>query len=638
MTTSGERPGDDPDVPCPWLSADQLFPPTQALDDLRRDVYLLALALSGHPAASHESTRCKKRDRPALALFQHVATILTTGYSSDGSQCEVAVMGHAEANKVVCAVFTSGTGGGGDGEGDRLEIKRVKPAGADSALELLYKWHSVQPVGLERHLQDVTTILSYLIHRAHPPFQEESPRLKTDFSRFIVRRTWIELTRRINSWSTVWSQQPLRIISDWFANEENRRAFEEPLSVKLDCDNLPESMRSFLTARGVNLTEPTLSSGNVLSWLEVLTWAWNNLTSNLPVLSDDSTSPSVPLGETATDNIVDAITTLDVFLSHSTFLENLITPALRARLRADCEECKSKREDRSKEELKEVLEAVKSNRSPLPTIDAQSTVPNPNTTQELLETPTDHLTRYFKDITGILRAILKIFTQVSSGQWHAVDVYHVNVTSSLKINDDLVEDFTNGYLARVGSSTSIYHKRAKAFLHKANLNDAIKRPISIHPEALLMTLSSNHIREILESTGVLSKADGEILRTIFATPKAPIGTCTGQKLCFCCHTLSNHLTFPIPPMATSLPFSPTTDYPHFLLPGTHGTITPWLVPILGVNVDVLRKMRSGLFDVFHRKACLHGEGRGEAVVVVVRVVKESVVLVDPAPGARRVEV
>lgn len=48
---------------------------------------------------------------------------------------------------------------------------------------------------------------------------------------------------------------------------------------------------------------------------------------------------------------------------------------------------------------------------------------------------------------------------------------------------------------------------------------------------------------------------------------------------------------------------------QFILPGTHATIFPWIAPPIGLPVDVLIKMRSELFTIFHYVVSTHVTGR-----------------------------
>lgn len=72
----------------------------------------------------------------------------------------------------------------------------------------------------------------------------------------------------------------------------------------------------------------------------------------------------------------------------------------------------------------------------------------------------------------------------------------------------------------------------------------------------------------------------------FQTGEVPIGV--SKKCCACCDLFAKYLQAN-PPQDKTL---------TFLLPGTHGTIYPWMVPPFSVSRSVLVKMCQELFTVF----------------------------------------
>ncbi|KAI0363962.1 hypothetical protein BV20DRAFT_974999 [Pilatotrama ljubarskyi] len=89
----------------------------------------------------------------------------------------------------------------------------------------------------------------------------------------------------------------------------------------------------------------------------------------------------------------------------------------------------------------------------------------------------------------------------------------------------------------------------------------------------------------------------ENIDTTFTSNEVVIGI--SKKCCRCCSLFAQH-------MATSL--QEGQEELHFVLPGTHSIIYPWLPPAFGVPDHVLASMRRVLFATFHHVAVQHDAG------------------------------
>lgn len=149
-----------------------------------------------------------------------------------------------------------------------------------------------RPVPFNQHLKDIVTILAYF---SSNPALHVSGEFMTEFSCFILRRTYIELRSRLDHGARIWEDHPIRVIAQWYKDNPNP-AFTPTLLLLKPVPHLKKGM----VRRGLDPADPItykITCDNVLRWALLLEDVFNSIDNRIPKLGPVNNVPPPPEAE-----------------------------------------------------------------------------------------------------------------------------------------------------------------------------------------------------------------------------------------------------------------------------------------------------------------------------------------------------
>ncbi|KAI0764178.1 hypothetical protein BD413DRAFT_195522 [Trametes elegans] len=205
--------------------------------------------------------------------------------------------------------------------------------------------------------------------------------------------------------------------------------------------------------------------------------------------------------------------------------------------------------------------------------------------QESGESPVFHVQQSLRTLTAWYTACIAVFYHVRQVTSLSLFSFHTGASCPIPMKDILA--FREHYHAYAMSRYAALRQSSAAqtqinlfldsLLPKGELN------IVTHAEARLMALVLD--QQSRHAVVKLPMSGGDLNALFSASGRIDIGV--SNKCCYCCDILAK------------LIHTSTQGDLACSLPGTHGTIFPWLPPPFGVTTEHLQQMRDKLFKKFH---------------------------------------
>ncbi|KAI0758560.1 hypothetical protein BD413DRAFT_675122 [Trametes elegans] len=576
-----------------------------SFEDLSRDIGILTSTLAHLPASpptssgrsteSAEATGAhahQRGNKGVSSLLGHISTLLTVSTTGDRFVATVyAVIGQYEPGGGI-SVVVSYNGKVTADPSTSPRTPSVKPVliGDDQrARDLLDPSDTSQmhteALAIKDHLQDISTVLAYIFK---VPLSQRKEDLVAphffDLFCFIMRRAHVKLGARLSNMEEFWNKQnPVQIMLDSWAKDGTPR-FNDVVDVRWAIEPHTELLKKHHIVPphfNPQTDRVFVTTENAKHWLEATIELLNTLKSTL---FDDKGKNVAFLPSIKVYNILTASVHLEFILKSffkivSNKALHKVEEDLRSNYTAGMENRLRKRAVWSKiraGELAAVTDITYDREEEITVMDSPI--------QEPGENPVSHVQRFLRTLTAWYTACSALFYHVRQVTSLHVFSFHTGVYSTISMAE--VHTFRTRYFDAMFrhpavSDTPAIRKQIDLILNSL-LPKAIKTVVT-HAEAGLMALvldqRSHH------AVVKLPMGDGNLNALFTALGRMDIGV--SKKSCYCCNLLAK--------LINASPQGGIT----FPLPGTHGTIFPWLPIPFGVTTEHLQQIRDTLFTQFH---------------------------------------
>ncbi|KAH9858307.1 hypothetical protein C2E23DRAFT_803460 [Lenzites betulinus] len=574
------------------------------IDELRLHIWILTIALRGYELDNPRYSLLwgnPKHDgasvRRTYRTLRHISTLLAVGSSEDRA---AAVAGIVAPDRIVTLVATENTrphrppmssGTGQIPAHQPQSITTIDVGGVDRALSLLRDYKTdITNIGFDEHLRDVATIVALFLQ---PPNTIDLKLCQTLFCMFMVRRGFRKLSARLQKMCTIWGDSgPIAVMQEWF--KERGSVHDIPEHV-VEFDGMRSSngkvreLRDRLARHGVPHIGPcVVTSSNVPGWLATVSAILKELRTLLPM------GRQVPPSFEEVPRIYKELGVLDTFLRSSFFkaLEHLgVGPALGSKLRERYDKYQGTHMQKWRQEWVQLCDQVIPSQGSHPDTnllveeeDTQDTDvlqgDNDLFDQEPGEQPLNHVHRYLQTITAWVNVCRELSKSLSK-QGVPLHLYQLNSQFSINITQKKSLDLKDQYakvLTTAHQHNQTYQIALAAITRAISCAGSAKYLPHIHAEAAIMALAYASLEG--KDADIPGLQDASV---IFSTADISIGV--SKKCCAHCDLFASYLK-QSPPQGKPL---------KFFLPGTHGTIHPWMAPPYGVPRVVLEQMCQALF-------------------------------------------
>ncbi|KAI9056326.1 hypothetical protein FKP32DRAFT_1689688, partial [Trametes sanguinea] len=533
------------------ITAHDVFPrDVQTADDLRRDIALLTIA----NLEVRKSLTCSAKSavknlssdmRIKSAMLSDISTLLTIGLPTSVN----AVTGRTRPRWPMDSSFDT----------------HVAQVGSI----LAYVW------GLEPSERFVPSVGAQLLNR---------------FNLFITGRARHRILARVKYAHELWGSSPFRVMRTWY---ENNLHAGHPLIVKFRA--VEGKFVSMLAAKNIH-PEPgqpkhyMLSSSNILAWMDIL----EDVLNSIKEAFEQADAPIIhaALAILQLSNILNSDLSV-VLQKHGvhTALRSAYPTFLSIRGRRKANEESAAHPDHDAQQP------------------AGSGKVDPDDYAsfqiEVGENPVQYLFRFLGTIVAWQRAVMSLLNiKAAVSQLNVFNVTHapcgVVTLNHAREFLDRYESVLRERLTYGGDDywDTIAHRldRVARTLHLQSRDEQSTVPCeplvdqcAIHPESILMVLA----RMCNEGSTAMDTLESDVrIDALFPLDDSVvIGAST--ECCWCCDTLRTSLEA----------YDPGNGQLSFVLPGTHGIISPWSPP-QGVPESILLQIRQELFRTLHRRICM----------------------------------
>ncbi|KAI0759235.1 hypothetical protein BD413DRAFT_675065 [Trametes elegans] len=574
-----------------------------SFEDLSRDIGILTSTLAHLPAApptsSGRSTKFaeaigahahKGGDKDVSSLLGHISTLLTVSTTGDKYVATVnAVIGQYEPGGGISVVVSyNGKVTADPSTSPRIPSLQPVHIGDDQrARDLLDPSDTSQmhtkALAIQDHLQDVCTVLAYILKV--PLSQRKSAGARfLDLFCFIMRRAHVKLGARLSNMEEFWNKQnPVQIMLDSWA-KDGTPYFDDVVDVHSTVRPHVELLKKHHIVPP-HFNPPTdqvsVTTENAKHWLEATIELLNTLKSTL---FDDKGKNVVCLSRTQLLDIFNASVHLDFILKSffkivSNKAPHKVEEDLRSNYTAGMENRLRKRAVWSTiraGELTAVTDITYDREEEITVMDSPI--------QESGENPVSHVQRFLRTLTAWYTACNALFFHVRQVTSLHISSFHTGAHFTISTAE--VHAFRTRYVAAMFphpavSDTPAVRKQIDLILDLL-LPKAVKTVVT-HAEAGLMALVLD--QRSRHAVVKLPMGDGDLNALFTVLGRMDIGV--SKKCCYCCNLLAK--------LINASPQGGLT----LSLPGTHGTIFPWLPPSFGIDTEHLQQIRDKLFIQFH---------------------------------------
>ncbi|RDX43901.1 hypothetical protein OH76DRAFT_1173580 [Lentinus brumalis] len=586
-----------------------LFPlPPNTVDtetdaDVRRDIAFLSALLKDYHSGKSTVLDAKRPGSSRSDLWSHVSYILVPGGSRDEYGDDlVAVVGRIEPGSLavtVVAQSTSPTTHSGNKPANSLEVDEVALLEDGEVTGMLARMAAnvgslPDDVGVETHLRDTMSIISYLLHYRLESRHLSQGVLVSYLFEFVVLRCYRKLYARLASGITLWTKHPLELLNEHY--EKTLPALGQDASPPV---KMPQAYKykSLLSAHGITIIANESGPFNVpFSSSAAPVWAKLLHTCYTTMFDTLSGEQMVPVEQTGKKAAVEelkrvarrpiaasecrkleaAIALLDDALSGG-IVERLFPPPLLDKLNAYY--LASTQVKTNSRLARGIHEARTGEGSEVEYhYDADDLQANG-------EDSLRHILRHLEALAIPLRAAYSIVRSCFNAppDITSLKAYQVVATpdSHAAFTPDYFERFREEFASRWGEQRELVVKAL----------DNSKGPLvslgaaSVHAEAVLISiLSAVDLQEHMVNVC------GEPTPIASLLPSGSMAVGVSKRSCFCCWLLAELLK----PGSRGIAAQSGS-----VLRGTHGTIFPWQPPP-GVPRAVLDAMRKELLTIFNR--------------------------------------
>ncbi|KAH9854162.1 hypothetical protein C2E23DRAFT_819836 [Lenzites betulinus] len=548
------------------------------VDELRCHIWILTTALKQCELSSSRSSQIQNHSNTGVQqtfkTLCHMSTLLTVGLADDPAATRVsAVAGIVVPDGIVSLIATENPSpqrGDDPLENDQApppqtsKITRIVVGNDRRAKFLLTKAHSSstdnETITFGRHLEDVATIVAFLLRRANT---DRDLAFLGLFFVFTIRRSFRKLSARLENMYHIWGDLgPIAIMEEWYNKYPHSLA---DTVVKFDglAKDSVQTLCDRLASHGVpSVGVCAVTSSNVCGWLAAVSAILKKLQALLP------RERQVPPSYQETVLIIRELGILDTVL-RSSFFKALGHSPVGETLRQHYEDCQKIHQEQwhpqwDADALQEDSELFD---------------------QEPGEGSLPHVQRYLQTITAWITACSALYHQHAK-QDTPLHFFRLDSIFSFNFQKNGPQQLRGEYekFLKTQHLDEESYEHALALIRKAISSvQACKKLPPVHAEAAIMALA--YVSLTGKDADIPGLKDANV---IFSTGEVPIGV--SKKCCACCDLFAKYLQAN-PPQDKTL---------TFLLPGTHGTIYPWMVPPFSVPQSVLVKMCQELFTVFLR--------------------------------------
>ncbi|KAH9850075.1 hypothetical protein C2E23DRAFT_837319 [Lenzites betulinus] len=550
------------------------------VDELRCHIWVLTTALKqcelSSPSSSQLQDHPKTSVRQTFKTLCHMSTLLTVGLADDPPATRVsAVAGILVPDGIVSLIATENPSpqrGADPSENNQApppqtsKITRIV-VGDDRRARSLLTPHSMdnENITFGRHLEDVATIVAFLLRRANT---DRDPRILALFCVFMIRRSFRKLSARLDNMCNIWGGLgPIAIMEEWLKDHAYSLTDTVITFNGLAKDSV-QMLRDRLARHGVPSSGAcVVTSSNVCGWLAAVSAILKTLQALLP--EDRQVPPSYKealliLGE---------LGILDTIL-RSSFFKALERLPVGVMLR----QCQKTHQEQRRPQWD--TDALQEDHELFDQDPGKGSLP--------------HVQCYLQTITAWITACTALDKQ-HVNQDTPLHIFHLESIFSFNFQEKIGPQQLNGQYKKFLKTQDLdeeSEKHALALIKNAtHFALTCEKLPPVHAEAAIMALAHVSLTGKDPDIPGLKDADG-----VFSTGKVPIGI--SKKCCACCDLFAKYLQAD-PPQGKTL---------TFFLPGTHGTIYPWMVPPFSVPRSVLVKMCQELFTVFLHVASTLGPG------------------------------
>ncbi|KAJ3003491.1 hypothetical protein NUW54_g5270 [Trametes sanguinea] len=569
----------------------------QTADDIRRDIGLLTIAnlevsKSRNCSAKSAVKNLSSNMRMKSATLDHISTLLTIGLPTTVN----AVTGRIEPDGVTIVCASSERRETGQA-GTIIRKVAVDPL---EGKRLLDDWESLPDLPMdtsfETHVAQVGSILAYAWGLA--PSERFTPSVRAhiliNLNYFITGRARHRILARVKYAHKLWGSSPFRVMCTWY--ESNLHAVH-PLIVKFH--HVGGTFASMLAAKNIH-PEPDqpkhymLSSSNILAWMDILEDVLNNI---IEAFEKADAPPSRIQMVEAALAILNLVHILNSDLSVVLQKHDVHTALQRARPSFLWIHGRRKANEESAAHSDHGAQQPAGSGKVDPDDYASFQI-------EAEENPVQYLFRFLGTIVAWEKAVLSLLNiKATVSQLNVFNVTHAPCgVVTLNHAREFLHRYESVLRERLTYGGDGYWKvianRLDAVaktLHLPSRDEQSTDPCeplmdqcAVHPESVLMVLArmcnkGSTAMDTLESDvriDTLFPLDGNVI----------IGAST--ECCWCCDTLRTSLEA----------YDPGNGQVSFVLPGTHGIISPWSPP-QGVPESILLQLRQELFHTLHRQTC-----------------------------------
>ncbi|KAI0773188.1 hypothetical protein BD413DRAFT_678083 [Trametes elegans] len=576
-----------------------------SFEDLSRDIGILTSTLvhlpaspptsSGRSTESAEATGAhvhKRGEKGVSSLLGHISTLLTVSTTGDKYVATVnAVIGQYEPGGGISIVVSyNGKVTADPSTSPRIPSLQPVHIGDDQrARDLLDPSDTSQmhtkALAIQDHLQDVCTVLAYILKVPYSQRKEDVAALRFfDLFCFIMRRAHVKLGARLSNMEEFWNKQnPVQIMLDSWAKDGTPR-FNDVVDGRLAVEphiELLEKHHIVPPHFNPQTDKVFVTTENAKHWLEATIELLNTLKSTL---FDDKGKNVAFLPSIKAYDIL--IASLDLEFILKSFFKIVFNKAprtveedLRSNYTAGMENRLRKRAVWSAiraGKLAAVTDITYDREEEITVMDSPI--------QESGENPVSHVQRFLKTLIAWCTACKALFyhrRQVTSLHIFSFHTAAYSTISTAEVHTFRTRYFDAMFRHPAVSDTPAIREQVNIILDL--LLPKADKTVVTHAEAGLMALVLD--QRSRHAVVKLPMDDGDLNALFSASGRVDIGV--SKKCCYCCDILAKLINA-----------SPQGGL-MISLPGSHGTIFPWLPPSFGINTEHLQQLRNKLFIQFH---------------------------------------